>query len=174
MGYSLQVNKMDLSKKRVTITGGKGFLGTHLVRKLKVERCCKNVFLADLHEYDLRLLENIKKMFDDQKPNIIIHLAAVVGGIGVNRENPGKFFYDNLMIGVQLMEQGRLFRLQKFVAIGTVCAYPKFTTVPFKGRSLTGIPIDKSATSLLATASVSSISNPSSPMLRTPSSLLSR
>lgn len=136
MGYSLQVNKMDLSKKRITITGGKGFLGTHLVRKLKVERCCKNVFLADLPEYDLRLLENIKRMFDDQKPNIIIHLAAVVGGIEANRENPGKFFYDNAMMGIQLMHEAYLRRIEKFVVLGTICCYPNFTPVPFKEENL--------------------------------------
>lgn len=99
---------MDLKPKRVTVTGGKGFLGTHLVRKLKEERGCKNASIADLPDHDLRDITNIKKMFDEQKPDIIIHLAAVVGGIGANKENPGKFFYDNAMMGIQLMHEAYL------------------------------------------------------------------
>ena len=127
---------MNLSKKRITVTGGKGFLGTHLVRKLRVDRGCKNVFVADLPQYDLKLLENIKKMFDDQKPDIIIHLAAVVGGIGANRENPGKFFYDNAIMGIQLMHEAHLRGIEKFVALGTICCYPKYTEVPFKEEDI--------------------------------------
>ena len=99
---------MDLSKKRITVTGGKGFLGTHLVRKLKEERGCKNVSIADLPDYDLRDITNIKKMLDEQQPDIIIHLAAVVGGIGANRENPGKFFYDNAIMEIQLLYEAYL------------------------------------------------------------------
>jgi len=99
---------MDLKPKRVTVTGGKGFLGTHLVRKLKEERGCKNASIADLPDHDLRDITNIKKMFDEQKPDIIIHLAAVVGGRGANKENPGKFFYDNAMMGIQLMHEAYL------------------------------------------------------------------
>ncbi|MCP2619669.1 GDP-L-fucose synthase [Candidatus Aminicenantes bacterium AC-334-K16] len=127
---------MDLKKKRITVTGGKGFLGTHLVRKLKESRQCENVFIADLPEYDLRKLEDIKRMFDDQKPDIIIHLAAVVGGIGANRENPGKFFYDNAIMGIQLMHEAYLRNIEKFVALGTICCYPKYTQVPFKEENL--------------------------------------
>ncbi len=132
--------------KRVTVTGGKGFLGSHLVRKLREERKCENVFVADLQEYDLRVLENIERMFDDQKPDIIIHLAAVVGGIGANRENPGKFFYDNAIMGIQLMHKAYIRRVKKFVALGTVCAYPKFTSVPFKEEDLwNGYPEETNA-----------------------------
>lgn len=127
---------MDLSKKRITVTGGKGFLGTHLVRKLIEDRGCQNVFIPDLPEYDLRNIENIKRMFDNQKPNIVIHLAAVVGGIGANRENPGKFFYDNAIMGIQLMHEAFLRKIEKFVALGTICCYPKFTPVPFKEENL--------------------------------------
>ncbi len=127
---------IDLKKKRITVTGGKGFLGTHLVRKLKESRQCENVFIADLPEYDLRKLEDIKRMFDDQKPDIIIHLAAVVGGIGANRENPGKFFYDNAIMGIQLMHEAYLRNIEKFVALGTICCYPKYTQVPFKEENL--------------------------------------
>jgi len=127
---------MNLSKKRIAITGGKGFLGTHLVQKLKKDRGCKSVFIADLPEYDLRILENIKRMLNDQKPDIVIHLAAVVGGIGANRENPGKFFYDNAIMGIQLMHESYLRKIEKFVALGTICCYPKFTPVPFKEEDL--------------------------------------
>lgn len=122
-------------KKRVTVTGGKGFLGTHLIQKLK-EKGCKNIMVADLPEYDLRKREDILKMYDGQKCDIVIHLAAVVGGIGANRENPGKFFYDNAIMGVQLIEYARQKGLEKFVCLGTICAYPKFTPVPFKEEDL--------------------------------------
>lgn len=128
--------KMDLSNKRITVTGGKGFLGTHLIRKLKEERKCQNVFIADLPEYDLRVLEDIKRMYEEQRPEIVIHLAAVVGGIGANRENPGRFFYDNAIMGIQLMHEAYLRNVEKFVALGTICCYPKYTPVPFKEKNL--------------------------------------
>ena len=127
---------MDLKSKRITVTGGKGFLGSHLVQKLKEEKGCKNVSIADLPDYDLRDITNIKKMFDGQKPDIVIHLAAVVGGIGANRENPGKFFYDNAIMGIQLMHEANLRKIEKFVALGTICCYPKFTPIPFKEENL--------------------------------------
>jgi len=127
---------MDLSKKRITVTGGKGFLGTHLVRILRKARGCQNIFIADLPEYDLRNIEDIKKMFDDHRPDIVIHLAATVGGIGANRENPGKFFYDNAIMGVQLIHEAYLRRIEKFVTLGTICCYPKYTELPFKEEDL--------------------------------------
>ncbi len=123
------------SEKRVTVTGGKGFLGTHLIRKLK-EKGCKDIMIADLPEYDLRNKEDILKMYEQQKPDIVLHLAAVVGGIGANRENPGKFFYDNAIMGTQLIEYARQKEIEKFVCLGTICAYPKFTPVPFKEENL--------------------------------------
>jgi len=127
---------LDLSKKRITVTGGKGFLGTHLVRKLREERKCPNVFIADLPEYDLRTLDGIRSMFDDQNPDIVIHLAAVVGGIGANKENPGRFFYDNAIMGIQLIHEAYLRNIEKFVILGTICCYPKHTPVPFKEENL--------------------------------------
>jgi len=137
---------IDLTKKRITVTGGKGFLGTHLVRKLKEERKCLNVMIADLPEYDLRNLDGINKMFDDQKPDIIIHLAAVVGGIGANKENPGKFFYDNAIMGIQLIHEAYLRDIEKFVILGTICCYPKYTPVPFKeGNLWNGYPEETNA-----------------------------
>jgi GDP-L-fucose synthase len=134
-----------LANKRITVTGGAGFLGTHVVKKLR-ERGCQNVFVPRSRDYDLVDSEAVKKLYHDSKPDVVVHLAAVVGGIGANRENPGKFFYDNLIMGIQMMEQGRLFGLEKFVAIGTICAYPKFTHVPFKEEDLwNGYPEETNA-----------------------------
>ena len=123
------------SKRRVLITGGAGFLGSFMVEKLR-ERGCKNIFIPRSKDYNLVEMEAVRRLYRDARPDIVIHLAAVVGGIGANRANPGKFFYDNLMMGVQMMEEGRLVGLEKFVAIGTICAYPKFTPVPFKEENL--------------------------------------
>ncbi|MFX0140451.1 MAG: GDP-L-fucose synthase family protein [Candidatus Hodarchaeota archaeon] len=137
---------IELNEKRITLTGGKGFLGKYLAKKLKEERGCKNVFIADLPNYDLRILENIKSMFNEQNPDIVIHLAAVVGGIGANRENPGKFFYDNAIMGIQLINEAFLRKIEKFVTIGTICAYPKYTPVPFKEEDLwNGYPEETNA-----------------------------
>jgi len=127
---------MDLSQKRITVTGGKGFLGTHLIQKLKMDRGCGNVMSADLPDYDLRNLDSVQKMLDDQKPDVVIHLAAVVGGIGANKKNPGRFFYDNAIMGIQLIHEAYLRQIEKFVALGTICCYPKFCPVPFKEKDL--------------------------------------
>lgn len=133
------------TNKRVTVTGGAGFVGSFVVEKLK-ERGCTQIFVPRSKDYNLVDNEAVKKLYRDSKPDIVIHLAAVVGGIGANRESPGKFFYDNLMMSVQMMEQGRLAGLEKFVAIGTVCAYPKFTPVPFKEEDLwNGYPEETNA-----------------------------
>ncbi len=121
--------------KRIVVTGGAGFLGGYVIEGLE-KRGCKNILVPKIEDYDLVQMDNIVRMYSDMKPDIVIHLAAVVGGIGANREHPGEFFYKNLMMGVQLIEQGRLNNIEKFVAIGTICAYPKFTPVPFKEEDL--------------------------------------
>jgi len=122
-------------KKKVTVTGGAGFLGSNVVKKLE-ERGCRSIFVPRSRDYDLVRYGACKKVYEDSKPDIVIHLAARVGGIGANRANPGKFFYDNLMMGAQMMELGRQSGIEKFVAVGTICAYPKFTLVPFKEENL--------------------------------------
>jgi GDP-L-fucose synthase len=121
--------------RRIVVTGGAGFLGSYVIEGLQ-RRGCKNILVPKIEEYDLVQMDNIIRMYSDMKPDIVIHLAAVVGGIGANREHPGEFFYKNLMMGVQLIEQGRLNNIEKFVAIGTICAYPKFTPVPFMEEDL--------------------------------------
>src|SRR5687767_12860053 len=121
---------MDWSNQRIIVTGGAGFLGRHLVASLK-QQGAEQVFVPRRREYDLRREDAIVRLYADTQPDIIFHLAAVVGGIGANRERPGEFFYDNLLMGVQLMEQARLHQVKKFIAVGTVCAYPKFTPTPF-------------------------------------------
>jgi GDP-L-fucose synthase len=125
----------DFKNKKILITGGNGFLGKYLIENLK-SKGCQNLAYPTASEYDLRKSADIKKILKDTAPEVVIHLAAVVGGIGANRENPGKFFYDNIMMGIELIEQSRLANVEKFVAIGTICAYPKFTPVPFKESEL--------------------------------------
>jgi GDP-L-fucose synthase len=136
---------IHLQDKRIIVTGGAGFLGSYVVEKLK-RHGCKDIFVPRSREYDLVDNEAVKKLYRDARADIVIHLAAVVGGIGANRENPGSFFYKNLMMGTQLMEQARLFNVEKFVAVGTICAYPKFTPVPFKEEDLwNGYPEETNA-----------------------------
>lgn len=136
---------INLKEKRITITGGAGFLGKHLVAKLK-ERGCENIFIPLRENYDLVNMDAVKQLYADSKPDIVIHLAAKVGGIGANLDNPGKFFYDNLMMGVQLIEVGRQFKIEKLVALGSICAYPKFTPLPFKEEDLwNGYPEETNA-----------------------------
>ena len=131
--------------KRVTVTGGAGFLGSYVVKKLK-ERGCQTIFFPLIEEFDLRDKDDIIRMYETSKPEIVIHLAAVVGGIGANKESPGEFFYDNAIMGIQLIEYARQYNVEKFVCIGTICAYPKYTPIPFKEEELwNGYPEETNA-----------------------------
>jgi GDP-L-fucose synthase len=121
----------DLNNKRVTVTGGAGFLGQVLCDKLKA-RGCASVDVPRRADYDLTEAGDVARMYKDFKPDVVIHLAAEVGGIGANREHPGRFFYANAAMGLHLIEQGRARGIEKFVQTGTVCAYPKFAEVPFR------------------------------------------
>lgn len=136
---------LSLEDKRVLVTGGNGFLGRSIVEKVK-EAGCQQVLAPRKSDYDLRDIGQIRRLFKELGPQVIIHAAAVVGGIGANMEHPGDFFYDNLIMGVQLMEEARLNGAEKMVAVGTVCAYPKFTPVPFKEDDLwSGYPEETNA-----------------------------
>lgn len=125
----------DWTKKKICVTGGAGFLGTHLINEIRALGA-EQIFVPTIDKYNLVQRESILQMLDDSRPDVIIHLAAHVGGIGANREHPAEFFYDNLMMGVQLLHEAYVGGVEKFVAIGTVCAYPKFTPVPFKEDDL--------------------------------------
>jgi GDP-L-fucose synthase len=136
---------MDLTAKRIVVTGGAGFLGSQVVAQLQA-RGCSTIFVPRRAQYNLTDIDSVRRLYAETRPEIVLHLAAVVGGIGANRENPGRFFYDNLMMGVQLMEEARLRGVEKFVAVGTVCSYPKHTPVPFKEDELwNGYPEETNA-----------------------------
>ena len=126
---------LDLKNKKVIVTGGAGFLGKYVIKKLS-EIGCNDVFIPTIEEYDLRDPDAIRKMYLEAKASIVIHLAATVGGIGANLDKPGSYFYDNLIMGIQLIEQARTNDIEKFVIIGTICAYPKFTPVTFREENL--------------------------------------
>ena len=131
--------------RRVLVTGGAGFLGSHIVELLD-GLGCQEVFVPRRSEYDLVSLEDVRRCCEDSRPDIVLHLAALVGGIGANRANPGRFFYDNLLMGVQMIEEGRARGVEKFVQLGTVCAYPKHTPVPFREEKLwNGYPEETNA-----------------------------
>ncbi|UCF61280.1 MAG: GDP-L-fucose synthase [Anaerolineaceae bacterium] len=133
------------SSRRVCVTGGAGFLGSYVLEKLR-ERDAKDIFVPRIEDYNLVQPEVVQRMITDAHPDIIIHLAANVGGIGANRARPAEFFYDNLMMGTQLIHESWKMGVEKFVAIGTVCAYPKFTTVPFREEELwDGFPEETNA-----------------------------
>jgi GDP-L-fucose synthase len=132
------------TSKVIAITGGNGFLGKHLITLLKKKKP-KEIVMPEFPDYDFRKLEDCKRLMQ-LKPDIVIHLAAKVGGIGLNREKPGELFYDNLIMGLQLVEMARQNNVKKFVAIGTICAYPKYTPVPFKEEELwNGYPEETNA-----------------------------
>ncbi len=123
-------------RKRMVVTGGAGFLGSFIVEKLAKRDWVGAITVPRSREFDLREEEAVVQLYETARPDIVVHLAAIVGGIGANRVRPGEFFYDNLIMGTQLMEQARRFGIEKFVSIGTVCAYPKFAPVPFQEKDL--------------------------------------
>ena len=131
--------------RRVVVTGGAGFLGSYVVKRLE-DAGCSSIVVPRSAEYDLRDRTAIKRLFEKASPDVVIHLAAVVGVIGANRENPGRYFYDNLIMGVSLIEEARQRGIEKIVALGTVCAYPKFAPVPFREEDLwNGYPEETNA-----------------------------
>jgi GDP-L-fucose synthase len=136
---------LDLKSRRVAVTGGSGFLGSHVIATLRA-RGCTSIVVPRKAQYDLTKEEHVRRFYAEERPDVVIHLAAVVGGIGANRENPGRFFYDNLMMGALTMEHARLNGVQKYVAIGTICSYPKFTPVPFHEEEIwNGYPEETNA-----------------------------
>jgi len=136
---------MQLRDKRIMVTGGRGFLGQHVVRNL-LGHGIKEVIVPNRTKFDLTHEVAVAQLFRDVRPEIVIHLAAVVGGIGANSESPGRFIYENLVMGSMLMEYARQARVKKFVGVGTICAYPKFTPVPFKEEDIwNGYPEETNA-----------------------------
>ena len=138
---------IDLRKKKIVVTGGGGFLGSAVMERLRRRGCPPSALVAVRKaEFDLVHEEDVRRMYDAHRPEVVIHLAAVVGGIGANRENPGSFYYENLVMGAMLMEHARRAGVEKFVALGTICAYPKFTPVPFREEDLwSGYPEETNA-----------------------------
>jgi GDP-L-fucose synthase len=136
---------VELTDKRIVVTGGSGFVGRHVVAVLE-RRGCREIVVPRKAQYDLTREPDVGRLFADAAPDIVIHLAAVVGGIGANRESPGRFFYENVMMGAMTMEQARLAGVEKFVGIGTICAYPKLARVPFLESDLwNGYPEETNA-----------------------------
>ncbi len=129
------MSSFDWATKRVVVTGGAGFLGRHVVAQLE-QRGCRNLFVPRSREYDLRQQDHVVRLYRDARPDVVIHLAAVVGGIGANQQRPAEFFHDNLLMGVHMIHEGMQAGVEKFVTVGTVCAYPKWTPVPFQEEHL--------------------------------------
>lgn len=136
---------ISLLSKRIVVTGGAGFLGRHLIGLLE-KRGCRDVFIPIYEEYDLTRADAVERLFEEHRPELLIHLAAVVGGIEANRKSPGRFFYDNAMMGIQLIEAARRHRVEKTIVLGTICAYPNLTPVPFREGDLwNGYPEETNA-----------------------------
>ncbi|MBI4873333.1 MAG: GDP-L-fucose synthase [Acidobacteria bacterium] len=136
---------MEIASRRIVVTGGAGFLGSHLVERLRLAGC-RHIFVPTYPECDLTRWDDVERLFKEQRPELVFHLAAAVGGIGANRANPGRFFYENAMMGIQIVEAARRFRTEKTVVLGTICAYPKFTPVPFREEDLwNGYPEETNA-----------------------------
>src|SRR5438270_4473505 len=121
----------DIRAQRILLTGGGGFLGSHILDRLR-EMGCESITAPRKSDFDLTQASDVRQLFESARPELVIHAAATVGGIGANRENPGRFFYENAIMGIQLIETCRVFGVQKTVILGTICAYPKFTPVPFR------------------------------------------
>jgi len=138
---------MDLAHERIVVTGGAGFLGRHLQQEMLSRGAApEDLLIPRIEDYDLTSEAAVIRMYQDMKPTVVIHLAAEVGGIGANRQNPGRFFYANIAMGLHLIEQARIRAIKKFVQIGTICAYPKFTPIPFKEEDLwNGYPEETNA-----------------------------
>lgn len=136
---------MNLQDKRICVTGGGGFLGRHVVQSLE-RRGCRDIFVPRRRDYDLTTPDGVNRLMRDARPQVLFHLAASVGGIGANRENPGRFFYENAIMGVQLIEAARLAGVEKTIVAGTICAYPKFAPIPFREDDLwNGYPEETNA-----------------------------
>jgi GDP-L-fucose synthase len=138
---------IDLAKKKIVVTGGAGFVGSAVVKRLLQRGCSpESVVTVRRADFDLSREDQVQRLYERHKPQVVIHLAALVGGIGANRENPGSFYYQNMVMGALVMEYARQSAVEKFVAIGTICAYPKFTPVPFKEEDLwSGYPEETNA-----------------------------
>jgi GDP-L-fucose synthase len=140
-----QINPSNLANKRILVTGGAGFLGSHIIARLQLLGC-RQIFAPRRREFDLTRAEAVERLFREFHPEIVIHGAATVGGIGANKENPGLFFYENAIMGIQVIEACRLSAVEKTVVLGTICAYPKFTPVPFHEDELwNGYPEETNA-----------------------------